>query len=130
MKLSIKRRIALSFYFMGVLFVANGIITIVTLRHNHKLSQRISFVVLPSMEGIDDFNTMVLESKMYTTNWVFLRTNEEDKALLRKIHDSGYNALKKRIRTYTEAWAEKGITDSLQQVFTFMNSCLRQKRRS
>ncbi|AEW00013.1 hypothetical protein A4D02_25000 [Niastella koreensis] len=118
MKLSIKRRIALSFYFMGILFVANGIITIVTLRHNHKLSQRISFVVLPSMEGIDDFNTMVLESKMYTTNWVFLRTNEEDKALLRKIHDSGYNDLKKRVTAYTEAWAEKGITDSLQQVFT------------
>lgn len=117
MKLSIKRRIALSFYFMGVLFVASGIITIATIKQNHKLSQRISFVVLPSMEGIDDFNTMVLESKMYTTNWVFLRMNEEDKVLLRKIHDTGYNDLKKRITTYTEAWAEKGITDSLQQVF-------------
>ena len=117
MKLSIKRRIALSFYFMGALFIASGTITILTLRHNHKLSQRISFVVLPSMEGIDDLNKMVLESKMYTTNWVFLRTNEVDKALLRKIHDSGYNDLKKRITTYTEEWTQKDITDSLQQVF-------------
>jgi signal transduction histidine kinase/DNA-binding response OmpR family regulator len=117
MKLSIKRRIALSFYFMGILFVSNGIITIATLRHNHKLSQRISAVALPSMEGIDDLKTMVLESKMYTTNWVFLRTNEEDKVKLRKIHDSAYNDLKKRIIIHTEAWAQKGITDSLQNVF-------------
>jgi signal transduction histidine kinase/CheY-like chemotaxis protein len=117
MKLSIKRRIALSFYLMGFLFVANGIITIVTLRHNHQLSKRISAVVLPSMEGIDDFNKMVLESKMYTTNWVFLRTNKEDRVLLRKIHDSGYHDLKIRLTTYTEAWAQKRITDSLQHVF-------------
>ncbi|MBO9203930.1 MULTISPECIES: response regulator [Niastella] len=117
MKLSIRKRIELGFYFMGILFVANGITTIITLRHNHKLSQRISAVVLPSMEGIDDLNAMVLESKMYTTNWVFLRTNEEDKALLRKIHGPGYSELKKRIITYTEEWGQKDITDSLQNVF-------------
>lgn len=117
MKLSIKRRIALSFYLMGFLFVANGIITIITLKHNHKLSKRISAVVLPAMEGIDDFNQMVLESKMYTTNWVFLRSSEEDKVLLRKIHDSGFQALKKRITTYTAAWSQKDITDSLQRAF-------------
>jgi signal transduction histidine kinase/DNA-binding response OmpR family regulator len=117
MKLSIKRRIALSFYFMGILFVTNGIITIVTLEHNHTLSQRISAVVLPSMEGIDDLKTMVIESKMYTTNWVFLRASEEDKVKLREIHDSAYNDLKKRIITHTEGWAQKGITDSLQNVF-------------
>jgi signal transduction histidine kinase/CheY-like chemotaxis protein len=117
MKLSIKRRIALSFYFMGILFITNGLITIFTLRHNHKLSEKTTNVVLPSMEGIDDFNTLLLESKMYTTNWVFLRTSEEDKVLLRKIHDSGYISLKKRIISYTTAWGEQGITDSLQKVF-------------
>ncbi|OQP38656.1 hypothetical protein A4H97_18215 [Niastella yeongjuensis] len=102
---------------MGFLFIVNGAITIITLRHNHKLSKRIIDEVLPSVEGIDDLNALVLESKMCTTNWVFLRSNEKDKALLRKIHDFKYISLKKRIISHTTVWGEQGITDSLQKVF-------------
>ncbi|WP_207511028.1 response regulator [Longitalea luteola] len=117
MKLSIKQRIAISFYFMGFLFIANGAITIFTLRQNHRLSQHVSNVVLPSMEGIDNLTTLLLKSKMYTTNWVFLRSNEDDKRQLQIIHDSGYHVLKNRITRCTTQWGQKRITDSLQQVF-------------
>lgn len=124
MKLSIKQRIAISFYFMGFLFIANGIITIFTLRQNHRLSKHVSNIVLPSMEGIDNFTALLLKSKMYTTNWVFLRSNEKDKTQLQKIHDSGYWALKSRVTTCTSQWAQNGITDSLQQVFTHFERLL------
>ncbi|HEY8894812.1 MAG TPA: ATP-binding protein, partial [Niastella sp.] len=128
MKLSIKKRISFSFYLMGILFVTNGVITIITLKQNHRLSQRISDVVMPSMEGIDDFSTMVLESKMYTTNWVFLRSSEEDKVLLRKIHDSGYKALRDRVTRYTTQWAQKKITDSLHQVFAHFEQLMAKEK--
>jgi signal transduction histidine kinase/DNA-binding response OmpR family regulator len=128
MKLSIKQRIAFSFWFLGFLFVLNGVITLFTLHQNHRLSQNISTVVLPSMEGIDDFNTMMVASKMYTTNWVFLRSGEEDKKLLQAIHNTEYAALKKRITAHTAQWAQQPITDSLQQVFTrFEQLLLKQK---
>ena len=85
MKLSIKQRIAFSFWFLGGVFLINGLITIVTLIRNHKHSEKISNVILPSLQGIDELNAILLESKMYTTNWVFLRSNREDKELLKKL---------------------------------------------
>ena len=101
MKFSIKRRIHLSFALLVSLFVINGVIAIVTLNKIKGLSTRLSTVVDPSLHAMDDFNKMMIESKMYTTNWVFLRSKQEDKDLLKKLHDSGYHALKARLKEYT-----------------------------
>jgi signal transduction histidine kinase/DNA-binding response OmpR family regulator len=117
MKFSIKQRIDFSFWFLGGVFLINGIITVVTLLRNHKHSEKISNIVLPSMQGIDELNTVLLESKMYTTNWVFLRSNQDDKEQLKKIHDKEYYALKDGITTYINAWGQKDMADSMQQVF-------------
>lgn len=117
MKLSIKKRIAFSFWFLGGIFLVNGLITFVTLIRNHKHSEKISNIILPSMQGIDELNAVLLESKMYTTNWVFLRSNQEDKELLKKIHDTEYYVLKEKITANTNAWQQKSITDSLQHAF-------------
>jgi len=117
MHISLKQRIYWSFWFLVTLFVINGIITIVTLIHNQRLSEKISNVVLPSLETIDDFKKMVLESKMYTTNWVFLRSSQEDKDNLKKIHETEYYALKEKINSYSKLWNQKNITDSLQHIY-------------
>ena len=81
------------------------------------MTERISNVVLPSMQGIAELNSMLLVSKMYTTNWVFLRGNQEDKELLKNIHDREYHTLKKELTAYTDKWAQTSISDSLQQVY-------------
>ena len=117
MKLSIKQRIAFSFWFLGGVFILNGLITIVTLVRNDKYSEKISNVVLPGLQSIEDLNTVVQRSKMYTTNWVFLRSGQEDKEQLKKIHETAYYHLKKTITNYTTHWRQKKINDSLQQVF-------------
>jgi len=118
MHMSLKQRIYWSFWFLVTLFVINGLITIVTLIHNQQLSEKISNVVLPSLETIDDFKKIVLESKMYTTNWVFLRSSQEDKSQLKKIHDTEYYQLKEKINSYSKLWDQKNISDSLQHLYT------------
>jgi signal transduction histidine kinase/DNA-binding response OmpR family regulator len=115
MKFSIKRRIQLSFALLVSLFVINGVIAIVTLNQIKSLSSRLSTVVDPSLHALEDFNKMMIESKMYTTNWVFLRSSQEDKDMLKKLHDTDYQALKKRIRSYTSQWT---IPEGVQQVET------------
>ncbi|OQP58231.1 hypothetical protein A3860_07860 [Niastella vici] len=124
MKFSIKKRIAFSFSLLGSVFLINAAITIFTLLKNHRITERTSNVVLPSMQAIDELNTMLLESKMYTTNWVFLRGNQEDKEQLKKIHEKEYYALKDKLTAYTDDWAQKSITDSLQQVYTHFEQLL------
>lgn len=118
MTVSIKRRIYLSFLLLVCLFVMSGIITNLTLRSNKQLSERLSKTVDPSLKALDDFKTMLLESKMYTTNWVFLRYKEGDKRQLRKLHNWDYAALKSRINSYSNPQTGKAWIDSMQKVFT------------
>jgi CHASE3 domain sensor protein len=68
MNISIKRRIYLSFSLLVCLFVLNGIFTIITINKNNKLSARLSKVIDPSLQTLDDFKKLMLESKMYATN--------------------------------------------------------------
>lgn len=118
MTISIKQRIYLSFLVLVFLFVISGVIINITLRNNKQLSERLSKTVDPSLKALDDFKTMLLESKMYTTNWVFLRYKEGDKRQLKKLHNWDYAALKSRINSYSNPQTNMAGIDSMQKVFT------------
>lgn len=118
MNISIRKRIYWSFFLLVSLFVINGIITINTLNRIKNLSIHLSKVVEPSLQTLDDFQTMMLESKMYTTNWVFLRSKQEDKELLKKLHSTDYQKLKLRLSSYASQWNSKKWTDSLNSIYT------------
>ncbi|MDB5280210.1 MAG: Histidine kinase [Ferruginibacter sp.] len=115
--ISVKQRIYLSFSVLVLLFVVNGIITIVTLNSNKKLSNNISAVIEPSLQSIEDFENILVNSKMYTTNWVFLRSNQNDKDALLKLHNTAYPKLKAKLNSLIPDWDNRSMADSLQQVF-------------
>ena len=118
MGVSIKKRIYWSFLLLVSLFVINGVITISTLNSINKLSALLSNVIEPSIQSINDFNRMMVESKMYTTNWVFLRSNQEDKDLLIKLHDVDYSAIKTRVSLHFSKWGNQKDIESLNKIFT------------
>mgnify|MGYP001226922046 CR=1 FL=1 len=117
MNISIKQRIYWSFWLFVALFVINGVFTIITIERNKELALYVTKVVDPSLHTLDDFTKMVMESKMYTTNWVFLRSKQEDKDRLLTIHDSGYYGLKQRMMHYNRPWNKPQWADSLQKVY-------------
>ncbi len=77
MGISIRNRIYWSFLVLVLLFIINGMVTILTLNKSKKLSDHISTVIDPAQQALGDFESLMIESKMYTTNWVFLRSNQE-----------------------------------------------------
>lgn len=122
--ITIRKRISWSFFLLVSLFVINGVITIITLNNNKKSSAHLSEIIDPSLQAMDDFKKMMLESKMYTTNWVFLRYNQEDKELLRKLHRQDYGELKVRINSYAGGWANKTWADSLKRLYAGFDQLL------
>ncbi len=116
MHISIRQRIYWSFILLVGLFVATGIITNITLYRNRQLSTRLTHVVDPSLQAQDEFKKMLLESKMYTTNWVFFRYKEEDKQLLKKLHNTDYFILKKKINYYSSRWSQPQWIDSMNSI--------------
>lgn len=117
LNISIKERIYLSFSVLVLLFVVNGVITISTLNKNKQLSQNISSVIDPSLKAIEDFEDILIESKMYTTNWVFLRANAEDKEALKKLHTITYPQLKTKLGLLSSRWENRVLADSLDKIF-------------
>jgi PAS domain S-box-containing protein len=117
MNLSIKKRIYWSFALLVLLFVINAITSIITLNENIKLSRRVSAVIDPSLHALEDFQDMLVESKMYATNWVFLRSNLADKDALQKLHNSDYPKLKIKLNSLFFKLDDKSMEDSLNNVF-------------
>jgi len=115
---TLRKKIYLSFFVLVSLFVVNGIITLITLHKNKKLADNVSEIVDPALVGLNDFNQMMTDSKMYTTNWVFLRSKQQDKDLLIKLHQTDYQALKSRLNSYSARWKNGYLKDSLQKVYT------------
>jgi signal transduction histidine kinase len=117
MRISIRNRIYWSFLILVSLFVINGLITIITLNKSKKLSDYISSVIDPSQQSLSDFRSLLIESKMYATNWVFLRSNLEDKQALQQLHKVQYPELKLRLVNLFAKLNNRPMTDSLQRVF-------------
>jgi signal transduction histidine kinase/CheY-like chemotaxis protein len=128
MNITIKKRIYWSFSLLVLLFVGNGVATIITLSNNKKSSSTLSKVIDPSMQAMDEFKKMMLESKMYTTNWVFLRYKQEDKELLKEIHATDYRKLRAGLDSYAEQWTNKDWVDSLEKVYAGFEQLLRIER--
>ncbi len=128
MTITIKKKIYWSFSLLVSLFVINGAITIITLDNSKKSSSRLSKIVDPSVQAIDDFKKMMLESKMYTTNWVFLRYKQEDKDSLIKLHNPEYRQLRSRLESYALQWTNRDWLDSLNIVCTGFEQLLRIER--
>lgn len=123
--LSLRHRIYLSFLLLVSLFVINTIITILIIQKNKKISTDLSTIIDPSLQNIDDFKKIMLESKMYTTNWVFLRSKQEDKDALIKLHQVDYPVLKSKLSSYSTKWTDTKSVDSLNKVYSDFEDLLK-----
>ena len=117
MNVSIKNKIYLSFFLLVFLFIVSGTISILTLNNNRKLAEHISTITAPSLVAINDFENMLVESKMCTIDWVFLRAGEQDKETIRKLHDTRYPNLKRRLDLLSLGWNDTPSTDSLKKIY-------------
>jgi len=124
MTVSIKKRIYGSFALFVALFVINGVITVITLNSNKRSAERLSGVIDPSLQAMEDFKKVLLESKMYITNWVFLRYSQDDKERLKRLHASDYAELKTRLDACAGQWKSVDWVDSLHKIYTGFNRLL------
>ncbi len=118
MNISIKRRIYISFLLLVLIFVINGTASIFTLYNNNKEFENITTVIDPSLQAIEDFGDLLLESKMYTTNWVFLRAGKEDRDALIELHLSDYPAKKARLNKLIAKLNDPSMSKSFINVYS------------
>ena len=102
LRFTIRGKIIWGFLTLILVFTANATYVVYTLfQGNQRLAQS-QMVITPISDAVRDFTNLVKDSKMYTTNWVYLQTNEDDKNSLKAIHDHEYVEVKNRILQYAD----------------------------
>lgn len=100
-RFTIRRKIIWGFLALIIIFSANAAYSVFTIYKGNAIIKQSQEVINPITEAVNDFIFLVTRSKMLITNWVYLQTNEDDKAALRAIHDHEYLEVKNRILQYS-----------------------------
>jgi len=104
--LNIGNKIFAAFIVLVLLFAVNASVILITANRVKGIVTNSSQVVNPSRDAINDLITIVYRSKMLITNWVYLQSNEDDKALLMGIVEKDYPAVKERLTNLMTQWDE------------------------
>lgn len=116
LKPGINRLVLLGYLALIILFIITAAIIAHTLRQNTEIRQTISEKIDPSINKVQEFNLLITNSKMYTTNWVYLRSNEADKQALRKLISRDYPKLKVVLKDLSYYWKNPKEIDQLNNI--------------
>jgi signal transduction histidine kinase/CheY-like chemotaxis protein len=108
--------------------VFNAIYSSINISKNQADVSRIMTVDIPTLQKLENMNLLITKSKMYTTNWVYLPGNSEEKKKLQILQDVEYPELKRSITSLIEEWNDKEETESMKKVFyEFENLIVQEK---
>ena len=111
------RKVTIGFVFVILVIFINVLVSYFLLKKSKSTIRRMPEVVNPYMEKMEEFNLLVTESKMYSTNWVYLQNSKEDKYNLRELHRVKYPSLKKKLNDYLVLLNKKSDKDSMEAIF-------------
>jgi PAS domain S-box-containing protein len=121
---SIKLRIYSSFLLFGFLFLLTALVVMATVYKTREKALHIATVIDPSIKQLADFHNIMLHSKIYSTNWVYLGEMQNDKDSLLKIHSSRYQQIKTNLYQLSDKWLSRENADSLESVLASSDKIL------
>lgn len=114
----------LSFGFILLMALFNGAYNHFNLQQSFEVVAFMNKNSEPSLAAIRDLKMMVRDSKAYTTNWVYVRNNTVDKALLKELHNTNYPELKSQIQELAEGWISEEEKKSADTLLTEFDSLI------
>ncbi|MBL7919319.1 MAG: SpoIIE family protein phosphatase [Bacteroidia bacterium] len=110
-------RITFAFALVIIIVIANVCFNYYIIRKNKATIAEMTEVINPYVEALEKLNLIVTESKMYSTNWVYLQNSIDDKKNLDSLLKTQYPAIKKKLDTQLLKLNKKADADSLVDVF-------------
>lgn len=110
-------KITFVFALVIMIVVANVCFNYYIIHKNKATVAQMTEVINPYIEALEKLNLIVTESKMYSTNWVYLQNSSEDKKNLDSLQKTQFPNLKKRLDGQLLKLNKKQDADSLMDVF-------------
>jgi PAS domain S-box-containing protein len=116
-RLGLGTKIFMGFFVLILIFIFNGTLSVFTLDKSKAIITNNSDNIDPSLEAINEFSEMVINSKMLATNWVYLQVNKDDKQALKQLHNVDYPALNARMKSIYERWSDTTQRATMDALF-------------
>lgn len=128
LSLSIRQKIVFSFLVVIIFFNFNGAINVYYLNENDLATQENIDILYPSLGGISEFRLMVLESRMYITNWVNNSSDKQEKEALRKLHIQ-FPEVRDSLQLLKNGWESKDQQAAMDSVLKSYEIILRNQKK-
>ncbi len=110
-------KVTLAFILVIFIVLANVGITYFSIQKNKAAIAKLTEVINPYIESLEEFNLVVTESKMYATNWVYLQYSVDDKKKFNILIKQHYPQLKTKLDGFMVKLHLQSDRDSLTTVF-------------
>ncbi|HEY6162866.1 MAG TPA: SpoIIE family protein phosphatase [Bacteroidia bacterium] len=111
------RKINIGFLVLVIIALSHAVISYIIINNNNRTVTRMTNEINPYVGALEQFNLLVTESKMYSTNWVYLQVSEEDKQALIKLLSKRYPAAKEDLSQRVNQLGKRSDQDSLKNIF-------------
>src|SRR6187431_847726 len=103
-----QQKVDIEIYIVFVILIGisvfNAIYCSMKIEKNQEITTHVIATETPSIEALGQLNELVTRSKMYTTNWVYLPYNSDDKKKLKELHEQSYPKVKADILKLMIQW--------------------------
>ncbi|MFI5203053.1 MAG: SpoIIE family protein phosphatase [Flavobacteriales bacterium] len=117
-----------AFLLVLVILVANVVINFLIINNNKRIIREMTEVIDPYVESLEEFKLLATESKMYATNWVYLRNSLEDKDALKLLHSKRFPELKKKLNRLVVNLGKKTDRDTLRAVYAQFQQLIKKEK--
>ena len=108
MRLKIATKIALGFGVVVIAVLAYGVLTLNAIQKNQNVNETITNVYSPSLEGINKMESLITESRMLITSWVYIDKNDAinspNKMKLKKLIREDFKNTEKDVEKLSKKW--------------------------
>ena len=112
------KRITISFVVIIAIALLNILVSSYILQKNKAAANRMVNVINPYVQALEEFKQLIIVSKMYTTNWVYLQNSLDDKEALKELHANKYPLLKAKLKGFVNKLDKPSEGQKLDSVFT------------
>lgn len=125
---SFDRKIYITFFLLIALGITNSVVSTLHIERSKNLTDEISAVSTPTLNGLTEMSHYVSRSRMYSTNWVYMPNNKADKEKLAQLTNTDYPNLKNKLLSLSNHWENADQKNKLHHIFTNYEKILSQQK--
>ena len=117
MKYHLDRKLYFVFISLVIIAIVNAVVITYNTEKSNRISTEITEVSNPAVTMLSQMENLVVRSRMYITNWVYVGSANSDRENLLRLNTMEYPRLKINLSKISALWKDAGQINDLKDMF-------------